>query len=109
MLGLPGKVVLVAGAATGLGAASAHRLAREGALVVVGDLNLAGAERTAKAVTEAGGQAVAAGFDISDDDSVKDLVAFTADTYGGLDAVHINAGDMGAVGQDTDVVDIDLA
>lgn len=109
MDGLQGKIILVAGAATGLGADSAGRLAREGAKVVVGDLDLAGAERTAAAIREAGGDAVAAGFDISDDASVAELVAFTVRTHGGLDAVHVNAGDMGAVQKDSDVVDIDLA
>jgi NAD(P)-dependent dehydrogenase (short-subunit alcohol dehydrogenase family) len=106
---LKDKVVLVAGAATGLGAASAQRLAQEGARVVVGDLNLAGAEQTTKAINESGGEAVAAQFDISDDDSVRNLVAVTVQTYGGLDAVHINAGAMHLVGKDTNVVDIDLA
>lgn len=108
MQGLQDKVVVVAGAATGLGADSAQRLAREGAKVVVGDLNPAGAEKTAAAINEAGGQAVATRFDISDDDSVKDLIAFAVTTFGGLDAVHVNAGDMAAVSKDTNVVDIDL-
>jgi NAD(P)-dependent dehydrogenase (short-subunit alcohol dehydrogenase family) len=49
------------------------------------------------------------GFDIADEASVGELVTTTVRTYGGLDAVHINAGDMGAVSQDTDVVDMDLA
>jgi NAD(P)-dependent dehydrogenase (short-subunit alcohol dehydrogenase family) len=107
--GLKDRAILVAGAATGLGAACARRLAQEGARVVVGDLNLEGAEHTAAAINDAGGQAVAARFDISDDAAVRDLVSFAVRTYGGLDAVHINAGDMGAVRRDTDVVDIDLA
>ncbi|SEG59289.1 NAD(P)-dependent dehydrogenase, short-chain alcohol dehydrogenase family [Thermomonospora echinospora] len=109
MQGLQDKVILIAGAATGLGAASARRLAQEGAKVVVGDLNLAGAEETAAAINDTGGRAVAVRFDISDDASVRELVSVAVRTYGGLDAVHINAGDMGAVQQDTDVVDIDLA
>ncbi|MFF3663818.1 SDR family NAD(P)-dependent oxidoreductase [Streptomyces olivochromogenes] len=108
MEGLKDKVVLVAGAATGLGAASARRLAQEGAKTVVGDLNLAGAEQAAAEIRDAGGQAVAVHFDISDQASVQELVASVVRTYGGLDAVHINAGDMGAVRKDTDVVDMDL-
>lgn len=108
MEGLTNKVILVAGAATGLGAASAQRLAQCGARVVVGDLNFPGAEKTAAAISEAGGQAVAAQFDISDDESVKELVSFAVRTYGHLDAVHINAGDMAAVSKDTNIVDIDL-
>ncbi|MFE4500411.1 SDR family NAD(P)-dependent oxidoreductase [Rhodococcus sp. NPDC056743] len=109
MQGLTDKVILIAGGATGLGAASAQRLANEGAQIVVGDLNLEGAEKTAAAINEAGGRSAAAQFDISDDTSVKELVAFSVRTFGGLDAVHINAGDMGSVPKDTDIVDIDLA
>ncbi|WP_092806820.1 SDR family NAD(P)-dependent oxidoreductase [Rhodococcus globerulus] len=108
MQGLTDKVILIAGGATGLGAASAQRLANEGAQIVIGDLNLEGAEKTAAAINEAGGCSVAAQFDISDDTSVEKLVAFSVRTYGGLDAVHINAGDMGSVSKDTDIVDIDL-
>lgn len=109
MDGLAGKVVLIAGGATGLGADSAQRLARKGATVVVGDLDGDGAKRTAAAIVDAGGRAVGAQFDISDDDSVRELVAFAVDTYGGMDAVHVNAGDMGSLRKDTNVVDIDLA
>ena len=83
-------------------------LASEGARVVVGDLNLAGAEETAAAITGLGGQAVAARFDISDDASVRDLVATAVRAYGGLDAAHVNAGAITLVPRDTDVVDIDL-
>lgn len=106
---LKGKVVLVAGAASGLGAASARWLAQEGAKVVVGDLNAEGAERAAAGIRAEGGEAVAVEFDISDDASVGHLVSAAARTYGGLDAVHVNAGDMSAVQKDTDVVDIDLS
>ncbi|MCZ4551322.1 SDR family NAD(P)-dependent oxidoreductase [Gordonia rubripertincta] len=109
MDGLADKVIVIAGGATGLGADSAQRLAREGATVVVGDLDGDGAKRTAAAIVDAGGRAVGAQFDISDDDSVKELVAFAVDTYGGMDAVHVNAGDMGSLRKDTNVVDIDLA
>jgi NAD(P)-dependent dehydrogenase (short-subunit alcohol dehydrogenase family) len=109
MQGLKNKVVLVAGGATGLGADAAHRLAREGAKVVVGDLDGEGATRTAAAISEADGHATSTQFDISDDTSVRDLIEFVVRTYGGLDAVHVNAGDMGSVPKDTNVVDIDLA
>jgi NAD(P)-dependent dehydrogenase (short-subunit alcohol dehydrogenase family) len=109
MQGLAGKVAIVAGAATGLGAASARRLAAEGARVVVGDVNEAGAEQTAAAIRDAGAAALAVGFDIASDDSVRDLVASAVRAYGGIDLVHVNAGAMDMTRHDSDAVDIDLA
>lgn len=109
MQGLKDKVVVVAGAATGLGAASARRLAADGARVVVGDVDQAGAEQTAAAIRSLGGDAVPAGFDISSDDSVRDLLAAAVSAYGGVDLVHVNAGAMDMTRHDSDVVDIDLA
>lgn len=108
MEGLKDKVVVVAGAASGLGAASARRLAADGAKVVVGDLNEVGAENTAAGIRESGGDATAVGFDISDDDSVRGLIEAAVAAYGGVDSAHVNAGDMRAVRSDTNVVDIDL-
>jgi NAD(P)-dependent dehydrogenase (short-subunit alcohol dehydrogenase family) len=108
MQGLKGKVAIVAGAATGLGAASARRLAQEGARIVVGDVNQAGAQQAAAAIRELGGDAVAAGFDISSDESVRSLVAAAVAAYGGVDLVHVNAGAMDMTRHDSDVVDIDL-
>jgi NAD(P)-dependent dehydrogenase (short-subunit alcohol dehydrogenase family) len=108
MQGLKGKVAIVAGAATGLGAASARRLAQEGAHVVVGDVNQAGAEQTAGAIRAQGGDAIAAAFDISSDESVRSLTATAVAAYGGVDLVHVNAGAMDMTRHDSDVVDIDL-
>ena len=108
MQGLKDKVAIVAGAATGLGAASARRLAQEGTRVVVGDVNLAGAEQTAAALRELGGDAVAVAFDISSDESVRSLVAAAVAAYGGVDLVHVNAGAMDMTRHDSDVAEIDL-
>ena len=108
MQGLKDKVAIVAGAATGLGAASARRLAQEGTRVVVGDVNLAGAEQAAAALRELGGDAVAAAFDISSDESVRSLVAAAVAAYGGVDFVHVNAGAMDMTRHDSDVAEIDL-
>jgi NAD(P)-dependent dehydrogenase (short-subunit alcohol dehydrogenase family) len=108
MRGLTGKVVLVAGAATGLGAATARRLAAEGVRVVVADVRFDGAQLTVAAIREAGGEATAVRFDIADDASVAALVAAAVREYGQLDAAHINAGAMDMVSRDSDVVDIDL-
>jgi NAD(P)-dependent dehydrogenase (short-subunit alcohol dehydrogenase family) len=105
---LADKTLLVAGAATGIGAACARRLAAEGARVVVGDIDLPGAEATAKTITEDGGQAVAVHVDIADEASVRELVAAAVDAYGGLDGAHVNAGAMHLLPGDTDVVGMDL-
>ena len=58
------KIAIVTGAASGIGAACAARLAQEGALLVVADLNLEGAQEQVRRIKESGGQAVAARVDI---------------------------------------------
>ena len=106
--GLTGKVAVVAGGATGIGAATAARLADEGCLVVVGDVAVDAARRTADDIVAKGGVATAVGFDLADPDSVAALLDTAAMTYGGIDAVFAVGADMGAIRADTDVVDIDL-
>ena len=73
MRGLKGKVAIVAGGATGIGAATAIRLAEEGVAVVIGDINQDSAETVASKIQATGGWAEAVRFDISDDDSVSSL------------------------------------
>jgi NAD(P)-dependent dehydrogenase (short-subunit alcohol dehydrogenase family) len=106
--GLPGKVVIVAGGATGIGAATAKRLGAEGCRVVVGDIAAEQARRTADGIVAAGGQAVARAFDLADPSSVAGLVDFAAGTYQGVDAMFNVGADMSTVRSDTDVVDIDF-
>jgi NAD(P)-dependent dehydrogenase (short-subunit alcohol dehydrogenase family) len=106
--GLAGKVAVVAGGATGIGAATAARLAEEGCLVVVGDLAVDLAHRTAADIVANGGTASAVAFDLADPDSVAALFDSAAATYGGVDAVFAVGADMGAIRADTDVVDIDF-
>ncbi|HLG86840.1 MAG TPA: SDR family oxidoreductase [Alphaproteobacteria bacterium] len=108
MRGLSGKVAIVAGGATGIGAATALRLATEGATVVVGDINIADAERVAGQIAERGGRAMAVRFDVSDDRSVANLVAAAVESYGGLDVMHANAADLSLCARDSDAVDISL-
>ena len=108
MRGLLGKVAIVAGGATGIGAATALRLATEGATVVVGDINIAGAEGVAGQIAERGGRATAVRFDVSDDRSVANLVAAAVESYGGLDIMHANAADLSLCARDSDAVDIAL-
>jgi NAD(P)-dependent dehydrogenase (short-subunit alcohol dehydrogenase family) len=105
--GLSGKVVLVAGAASGIGAASATRLAEAGARVAVADLDLPGAERTAAAI---GGEAAAFGYDQGDEESIVALVAEVVSHYGTLHGLHANAADLspGVVGRDRQLLKMDV-
>jgi NAD(P)-dependent dehydrogenase (short-subunit alcohol dehydrogenase family) len=80
-----GKVALVVGAATGIGAAAAERLARDGASVVLLDLTLPAAEERAAAIRSAGATALATFGDLTDENSLKAAIEETCATYGGLD------------------------
>ena len=102
---LEGKAVLVCGGATGIGAATAHRLCEEGARVVIGDINLEVAEQTARAA----GEAIAIRYDQADEASIKALVAGAVEHLGKLDAVFANAADLQAVLVDGDMLSNDSA
>ncbi|MGO8964329.1 SDR family NAD(P)-dependent oxidoreductase [Mycobacterium sp.] len=108
LTGLTGKVAVVAGGATGIGAATAARLADEGCLVVVGDVAVDAARRAADDIVATGGTATAVEFDLAEPDSVAALLDTAATTYGGIDAVFAVGADMAAIRADTDVVNIDL-
>lgn len=88
---LDGKVAIVTGAASGIGAATASILAREGAHVVLADLAGAGALAQAEQITAEGGRATAIQFDLGDADSIAALVKEAVAIYGGLDVIHNNA------------------
>jgi NAD(P)-dependent dehydrogenase (short-subunit alcohol dehydrogenase family) len=108
MRGLNGKVAVIAGGATGIGAATSVRLAEEGVRVVVGDIDIATTEALVAKITSAGGKAIAVKFDVSDDASVKNLVDIAVETYGGIDLMHANAADLSLCLTDTDAVDVSL-
>jgi rhamnulose-1-phosphate aldolase/alcohol dehydrogenase len=88
---LAGRVALVTGGASGIGRATCHALASQGACVVVADLDLAGAEALAK---ELGGPDVAVGveMDVADEEATRAGVAAGTLAFGGLDLVVNNAG-----------------
>ncbi|WP_017536973.1 3-oxoacyl-ACP reductase FabG [Nocardiopsis halophila] len=88
----PRRVALVTGAARGIGAATARRLAAEGRAVGVLDLNEADAKRTADAITADGGEAVAVGADVSDAEQVERAVAEVAERLGPPTILVNNAG-----------------
>jgi len=108
MRGLKGKVAIVAGGATGIGAATAIRLAEEGVAVVIGDINQDSAETVASKIQATGGWAEAVRFDISDDDSVRNLIGTAVAAHGGFDAIHVNAADLSLCAHDSDAVDLPL-
>ena len=86
---MDGKVALVTGAGSGLGAAIAARLADEGAVVVVNDVSPQAAERTA---AELGGKASASPFDVADPAAVNTAVDALVATHGRIDILVNNAG-----------------
>lgn len=86
------KIIIVTGSGGGIGEGIAHRLAAEGATVVVNDIRQDAAERVAQAIRDAGGQASACAADVTQDSDVAQLVQHTVQTHGGLDAVVNNAG-----------------
>lgn len=105
-----GKVAVIAGGGRGIGAECAFRLASEGAAVAVGDVLVDDARATAQAIVDRGGQAFGDAIDIADEGSVRDFMARTVSTFGGIDLLDNNAAETGpAMAGDTDVVDIDLA
>ena len=90
-----GLTVLVTGAASGMGRATAQVFAADGANVAVTDYNLDGAQAAAEAITAGGGGAHAWGLDVTDPKAIKDVVDDVARRFGGLDIVVNNAGVSG--------------
>jgi NAD(P)-dependent dehydrogenase (short-subunit alcohol dehydrogenase family) len=106
---LEGKVAIVTGAAAGMGRATSIAFAREGARVVIADINGRGAEVVAKEIEAAGGEAIALRTDVSSPDQVRRMVEATASHFGRLDVLDNNAGLLGAAAHaiDKDVVNIE--
>ena len=107
----------MAGAATGIGAASAERLAAEGAAVVVGDLNIQGARATADRIAKAGGAAVAVEFDLASEASIHALFDAADRELGGVDGLYNVGADLRPCAdlspnnpvRDSDLLDIDIS
>lgn len=86
------KVAVVTGAAKGIGQAIAERYGREGAKVVVADIDDAGAQAVADGINAAGGTATAVPTDVADEAAVEALFAKTTEMYGPVDILVNNAG-----------------
>lgn len=89
---LSDRVIIITGAATGIGLASARLFAQEGARLVLADLKEADGERAAQEIGQAGGQALFQRCDVTRATEVQQLVDEAASRWGKLDAIFNNAG-----------------
>jgi NAD(P)-dependent dehydrogenase (short-subunit alcohol dehydrogenase family) len=95
MISYAGKVVILTGGGGGIGAATARLLARQGATVVLADLNLGAAQMVADEIVASGGAAMAVAVDIAEEDDVVRLMALTIAAYGRIDVLINNAAALG--------------
>ncbi|TMG67115.1 MAG: glucose 1-dehydrogenase [Chloroflexi bacterium] len=94
---LDGKVCVITGAGSGIGQTSARLFAREGARVIVSDVDLGAAETTAEEITKAGGEAVAEHVDVTDQAETLALAERVVQRFERIDVLFNNAG-IGGVG-----------
>jgi NAD(P)-dependent dehydrogenase (short-subunit alcohol dehydrogenase family) len=97
---LAGKVAIISGAASGMGAATARRFAKEGASVVVADLLDEDGQKVVAGITEAGGKAMFQHLQVTDEASWQAVVAAAVAAYGKLDILVNNAGISGSAVND---------
>lgn len=89
---LANKLAIITGASSGIGRASAILFAKEGARVVVADVNDTGGEKTVAAIKSSGGKAVFVHTDVSKASDAEKLVKLTKDEFGKIDILFNNAG-----------------
>ena len=89
---LEGKVALITGAASGIGKRIAEIYAKNGASIAIADLNLDGAQATAKEIENAGGKAIGVAMNVTDESEVEAGVAETIKQLGKVDILISNAG-----------------
>ena len=89
---LENKVAIITGAASGMGKAMAKGYAKEGASVVIADLDADAATEVAESINSDGGDAIAIQYDVTDIQQSHDLVDSNVDKYGQLDVLVNNAG-----------------
>jgi NAD(P)-dependent dehydrogenase (short-subunit alcohol dehydrogenase family) len=107
---LENKVAIVTGGGGGIGGATARTLAREGAAVMVVDIDLLAADKVQADITSTGGRAVAFEADLSLEEQVMDTVTAAVSAFGRIDIVHNNAAltDSEFLSRDTAVAELDL-
>ena len=101
---LRGKVAIVTGAGSGIGEATARLMAREGASVVVADIDGVAAKWVAGELTSA----MAAEVDVSNEAHIVHMMELAIETFGGIDILHNNATDSKTNATDIDIVTLDM-
>ena len=114
MRGLHNKIGIVAGGGRGIGAATAKRLAEEGASVVIGDIEGEWARKVAEEISASGGSAIGVDLDGTSEESQKAIVQSAVTEFGGLDFYHSNLaggtdGDIDALNCSLEVLDKSFA
>ena len=94
---LENKVALVTGGGSGIGRATSMAFSREGAKVVVADVNADAGEETVSAIKESGGESTFVHVDVASATGVQAMISRVVETYGRLDCAHNNAGIEGSV------------
>jgi len=89
---LQGKTAFLAGATSGIGAATARMFAAQGARVAIAGRRAAEGEAVAQTILDAGGQAIYVQMDVSEPDQVSGAIAATVSAFGRLDVIFSNAG-----------------
>ena len=89
---LEGKTALVTGGGSGIGRAASLAYAKDGARVVVADVNVEGGEETVQLIKETGGEAILVHADVSKPEDTQTMVAQAVETFGSLDCAFNNAG-----------------
>ena len=96
MARLEGRVAFITGAGSGIGRATALKMAQDGAAIMCADINEDGAQQTAAEIAEHGGKSSAMKIDVTVENEVKGALQATVSELGGLDVVYNNAGVGGA-------------